>query len=57
VNELSGVILPQTGDKTVAGEAFSKLDDAQKKLVTEKVNKKTKQVKPLCCPRTFSATS
>jgi hypothetical protein len=50
VNELSGVKLPQTGDKTVAGEAFSKLDDAQKKLVTEKVNNKTKQVKPLCCP-------
>ncbi len=46
VNELSGVILPHDGDKTVAGEAFSKLDDAQKKLVTEKVNKKTKQVKP-----------
>jgi hypothetical protein len=57
VNELSGVILPQNGDKTVAGEAFSKLDDAQKKLVTEKVNKKTKQVKPLCCPLQFSATS
>ena len=56
VNELAGVILPQTGDKTVAGEAFSKLDDAQKQLVTEKVNKKTKQVKPLCCTRSFSAT-
>jgi hypothetical protein len=40
--ELAGVILPQTGDKTVTGEAFSKLDDAQKQLVTEKVNKKTK---------------
>jgi hypothetical protein len=43
-NDLSGVILPQSGDKTVAGEAFAKLDKAQKKIVTDKVNKKTKQV-------------
>jgi hypothetical protein len=31
-NELSGVILPQSGDKTVAGEAFAKLNKAKKKL-------------------------
>lgn len=43
-NELSGIILPQCGDKTVAGEAFAKLNKAQKKNVAEKVNKKTKQV-------------
>ncbi len=42
-NDLSGVILPQSGDKTVAGEAFDKLDSAQQKLVKDKVNKKTKQ--------------
>jgi hypothetical protein len=43
-NELAGVILPQSGDTTVAGEAFAKLNKAQKKVVTDKVNKKTKQV-------------
>jgi hypothetical protein len=29
--ELAGVVLPQSGDKTVAGEAYAKLDHAQKK--------------------------
>jgi hypothetical protein len=44
-NNLSGVVLPQSGDKSVAGEAFAKLDSAQQTLVKEKVNKKTnKQV-------------
>jgi hypothetical protein len=31
-NELAGVILPRSGDTTVAGEAFAKLNKAQKKL-------------------------
>jgi hypothetical protein len=43
-NDLSGIILPQSGDKTVAGEAFAKLNKAQKNNVAAKVNKKTKQV-------------
>jgi hypothetical protein len=42
--ELSGIVLPQSGDKTVAAEAYGKLDDQQKKLVAEKVNRKTKKV-------------
>ncbi len=45
-NDLSGAILPQSGDKTVAGEAYAKLDSAQQGLVKDKVNKKTKQVAP-----------
>ncbi len=43
-NDMSGVVLPQSGDKTVAGEAYAKLDIAQKQLVSDKVNKQTKQV-------------
>jgi hypothetical protein len=43
-NDMSGVVLPQSGDKSVAGEAYAKLDVAQKQLVSEKVNKQTKQV-------------
>jgi hypothetical protein len=46
-NDLSGAILPQSGDKCVAGEAFAKLDSAQQGIVKAKVNKKTKQVLPL----------
>ncbi len=42
--ELSGLVLPQSGDKTVAAEAYDKLDERQKKLVAEKVNRKTKKV-------------
>jgi hypothetical protein len=41
---LSDVVLPQSGDKTVAAEAFQNLDDNQKKLVAEKVNRKTRKV-------------
>ena len=43
-NELSGLILPQVGDKIVAGEAFGKLTAQQKSLVAANVNKKTKKV-------------
>ena len=42
--ELSGLILPQHGDKTVAGEAFEKLSASQKQIVADKINKKTKKV-------------
>ncbi len=41
---LSDVVLPQSGDKTVAAEAFQNLDDNQKKLVADKVNRKTQKV-------------
>jgi hypothetical protein len=42
--ELSDVILPESGDKTVAAEAFHKLDANQKQLVAHKVNRQTKKV-------------
>jgi hypothetical protein len=42
--ELSDLILPECGDKTVAPEAFRKLDANQKKLVADKVNRQTKKV-------------
>jgi hypothetical protein len=42
---LSGIILPRTGDKSVAeGEAFGKLSSKQKKIVAANVDKKTKKV-------------
>jgi hypothetical protein len=41
---LSEVVLPQSGDKTVVAEAFQNLDDNQKQLVADKVNRKTKKV-------------
>jgi hypothetical protein len=47
--DLSGTILPQSGDKSVAGEAFAKLDPAQQGIVKAKVNTKTKQVIPSFC--------
>jgi hypothetical protein len=42
--ELSGFVLPQSGDKNVAAEAFGKLNEQQKKRVADKVNRKTKKV-------------
>ncbi len=39
-HELSGLILPRDGDKTVAGEAFGKLSAQQQKIVAANVNKK-----------------
>ncbi len=41
---ISGMVLPVAGDKTVAGEAFAKLNHQEKKLVVEKINRKTKKV-------------
>jgi hypothetical protein len=43
--DLSSVILPKSGDKTVAGEAFEKLTASQKKVVAENINKKTKKIR------------
>ncbi len=42
---LAGLVLPVRGDKSVAGEAFDKLDSTQRELVTGNINKKTKQVR------------
>jgi hypothetical protein len=42
--ELSAIVLPLPGDKTVAAEAFQKLSGKQKKLVADRVNRKTKKV-------------
>ena len=41
---LSGLVLPVAGEKTVAAEAFGKLNPEQQKLVAANVNKKTKKV-------------
>jgi hypothetical protein len=43
-NDLSMVVLPSPGDKTVAAEAFQKLTGEQKEQVAAKVNKLTKKV-------------
>jgi hypothetical protein len=48
-NDLSVVVLPSPGDKTVAAEAFLKLSVEQKKQVAAKVNKHTKKVHPQSC--------
>jgi hypothetical protein len=42
--ELSDTMLPKPGDKNVSAEAFGKLDERQKQVVAEKVNRKTKKV-------------
>jgi hypothetical protein len=41
---ISGLVLPIAGDKTVAGEAFAKLNDHDKELVAVHINRKTKKV-------------
>ncbi len=41
---IAGLVLPQPGDKSVAGEAFGKLDSTQRDVLTGNINKKTKQV-------------
>jgi hypothetical protein len=43
-NPISGLVLPIAGDKTVAGEAFAKLNDHDKELVADHINRKTKKV-------------
>lgn len=42
--ELSETMLPKPGDKNVSAEAFAQLDEQQKLVVAEKVNRKTKKV-------------
>ena len=46
--ELSAIVLPLPGDKTVAAEAFEKLTEPQKKMFADRVNKTTKKV--TCIP-------
>jgi hypothetical protein len=46
--ELSETMLPKPGDKTVSAEASANLDGKQKRLVAEKVNRKTKKVVCFC---------
>jgi hypothetical protein len=41
---LSGMVLPVAGEKTVAAEAFGKLNPEQQELVATNINKKTKKV-------------
>jgi hypothetical protein len=41
---LSGLVLPVPGEKTVAAEAFGKLNPEEQKLVATNINKKTKKV-------------
>jgi hypothetical protein len=42
--QLSGLILPQQGDKSVAAEAFQKLSSSQQLVVADNINRKTKKV-------------
>jgi hypothetical protein len=46
--ELSTLVLPMPGEKTVASEDFGKLTGPQKQLVADRVNKTTKKV--MCIP-------
>jgi hypothetical protein len=48
--ELSAIVLPLPGDKTVAAEAFEKLTEPQNKMVADRVNKTTKKVPCILCP-------
>ncbi len=41
---ISGLVLPVPGEKTVAAEAFGKLNPADKELVAHNINRKTKKV-------------
>jgi hypothetical protein len=41
---ISGLVLPTPGEKTVAAEAFDKLNTADKDLVAQNINRKTKKV-------------
>ena len=45
--EISELVLPRSGDKSVAGEAFGKLSAKQKSAVAANVNKNTKKVTQL----------
>jgi hypothetical protein len=45
--ELSELVLPRSGNKSVAGEAFGKLSAKQKSVVAANVNEKTKKVTQL----------
>ncbi len=40
----TGLVLPIPGEKTVAAEAFGKLNPADKDLVAQNINRKTKKV-------------
>ena len=52
--ELSAIVLPLPGDKTVAAEAFDKLTGPQKKMVADRVNKTTKKVPCIPCPTSLT---
>ena len=41
---MAGLVLPQPGDKSVAGEAFGKLDATQRDVLTGTINKKTNEI-------------
>ncbi len=42
--QLSGLILPHEGDKSVAAEAFHKISSSQQLVVAANINRKTKKV-------------
>jgi hypothetical protein len=41
---ISGLVLPVSGEKKVAAEAFGKLNPADKDLAAQNINRKTKKV-------------
>ncbi len=41
---MAGLVLPVPGEKTVAAEAFGKMNPAEKDLVAHNINRKTKKV-------------
>jgi hypothetical protein len=41
---ISGLVLPVDGEKTVAAEAFGKLNAKQREVVSDNINRKTKKV-------------
>jgi hypothetical protein len=53
--ELSAIVLPLPGDKTVAAEAFEKLTGPQKKMVADRVNMTTKKVPCIPYPTYLTA--
>jgi hypothetical protein len=51
---MSGLVLPVPGEKTVAAEAFGKLNASDKELVSLNINKKTKKVVAIYIKNNYS---
>ncbi len=51
---MSGLVLPVPGEKTVAAEAFGKLNASDKELVSLNINRKTKKVVDIYIKNNYS---